>query len=240
MYPVLLICVYLNFFYGSTKSDENNCGLSRQVLKHAFVSMNIKKSGFHRELVTTVEFSPEAPNRLRILLSYRFPSGLYIDPYQLAPQKEDQDLQVLLNSAIDVETPAHMSAGFTALVYMSLVGKKLKFPILIHGRYHKPSLTEENFQFVQIELPKLMFKADNCIPVHLLPPHNVVDAPCTAVNISMCQWLNIQNLQEHRHVTLEMPLGDESVVNPVCAGTLLVTLLCCVVLSRRILKNGQC
>ncbi|XP_067086797.1 phosphatidylinositol-glycan biosynthesis class X protein isoform X3 [Osmerus mordax] len=217
MYPVLLICVYLNFFYGSTKSDENNCGLSRQVLKHAFVSMNIKKSGFHR-----------------------FPSGLYIDPYQLAPQKEDQDLQVLLNSAIDVETPAHMSAGFTALVYMSLVGKKLKFPILIHGRYHKPSLTEENFQFVQIELPKLMFKADNCIPVHLLPPHNVVDAPCTAVNISMCQWLNIQNLQEHRHVTLEMPLGDESVVNPVCAGTLLVTLLCCVVLSRRILKNGQC
>ncbi|XP_046906053.1 phosphatidylinositol-glycan biosynthesis class X protein isoform X3 [Hypomesus transpacificus] len=119
MYPVLLFCVYLLFFYGSTKSDENNCGLSSQVLKHAFVSMNIKKSGFHRELVTTVEFSPEAPNRLRILLSYRFPSGLYIDPYQLAPPKEDLDLQVLLNSAIDVETPAHMSAGFTALVYTS-------------------------------------------------------------------------------------------------------------------------
>ena len=69
---------------------------------------------------------------------------------------------MLLNSAIDVETPAHMSAGFTALVYVSLVGKKLKFPILIHGRYHKPSLTEENFQLVQIELPNLMFKADNC------------------------------------------------------------------------------
>ncbi|XP_046906054.1 phosphatidylinositol-glycan biosynthesis class X protein isoform X4 [Hypomesus transpacificus] len=96
MYPVLLFCVYLLFFYGSTKSDENNCGLSSQVLKHAFVSMNIKKSGFHR-----------------------FPSGLYIDPYQLAPPKEDLDLQVLLNSAIDVETPAHMSAGFTALVYTS-------------------------------------------------------------------------------------------------------------------------
>lgn len=39
-------------------------------------------------------------------------------------------------------------------------------------------------------------------------------------------------------MSLEIPLGDGSLVEPVCAGTLLVTLLCCVILSRSIWMHG--
>lgn len=238
MYPILVnICAVSLFIYGSTKADDNNCVLSRKILEHALVAMDIVKSGFHRELVTTVEVGPEAPNGLGVLLSHSLPSGVYMDPYQLASLKEDSGLQVLLNSSIDVEAPAHMSPGVTALVFLPLVGGRLTFTIPVHGRYHRPSHTGEEFEIVKIEMPKLMLKVDTCTQVHLPPAFNIVDAPCTAANISLCHWLEIHK-QEQSHVTLKMALGDESLVSPVWAGTLLVTLLCCGVLSRRIQKTG--
>lgn len=51
---------------------------------------------FPRETVTIVELSPDVVSGARVLLVYRWPSGVYVDPYQLAFLREQRDWQVRL------------------------------------------------------------------------------------------------------------------------------------------------
>ncbi|CAB1324314.1 unnamed protein product [Coregonus sp. 'balchen'] len=150
------------------------------------------------------------------LLVHRLPSGIYIDQYQLASLKEDTGLQVLLGSEVDLEAPAHISDELIVLVYPAVDQGSLKATLPIHGRYHKPSLAGKRFELVLIELPKLILRTDTCTQLISFPPYKIEQDP----------------------VSLEIPLGDGSLVEPVCAGTLLVTLLCCVILSRSIWRHG--
>ncbi|XP_010870164.2 phosphatidylinositol-glycan biosynthesis class X protein [Esox lucius] len=229
------VTVYLVLF-GSTRA-ENNCGLSRTWLETLSVTVDIKKNGFHRELVTTIGFSPGSLDGLEALLVYRLPSGIYIDPYQLASLKEDTGLQVLLSSPVDLEAPAHLSKKVTIFVYPLLDQGGFRATVPIHGRYHKPSLAGKSFELVKIEHPKLILRTNTC--THLsFPPYKIFDAPCSVHNLSTCQWLEIQHLEKQDPVSLEIPLGDGSLVAPVCAGNLLVILLCCIILSRSIWKHG--
>ncbi|KAJ7992929.1 hypothetical protein DPEC_G00267170 [Dallia pectoralis] len=225
------------FIFGSTRA-ENNCGLSRTWLETVSVTMDIRKNGFHRELVTTVDFSPGFPDGLEALLVYSLPNGIYIDPYQLASLKEEAGLQVLLSSPVDLEAPAHMSEKATTFVYLLLDQGGLRATVPIHGRYHKPSLAGKSFEHVKIELPKLKLRTNTCEHLLSFPPYKMVDAPCSVQNVSMCHWLEIQLLKDPDPVSFPLPLGDGSLVVPVCAGNLMVTLLCFIVLSRSIWTHG--
>lgn len=49
---------------------------------------------YFREVVTTVELSPDVPRGIRVLLVHRWPRGVYIDPYQLASLSDQSDWQV--------------------------------------------------------------------------------------------------------------------------------------------------
>ncbi|CDQ71396.1 unnamed protein product [Oncorhynchus mykiss] len=238
MFVFFSTCTVYLVLFGSTQADENSCGLSMTWLETVSVTMDVSKNGFHRDLVTTVDFGPGFPDGLEAQLVHRLPSGIYIDQYQLASLKEDTGLQVLLGSAVDLEAPAHTSEEFLVLVYPALDQGILKATLPIHGRYHKPSLAGKRFELVEIKLPKLILRTDTCTQLISFPPYKIVDAPCTVHNLSICQWLEIQHLQEQDPVSLEIPLGDGSLVEPVCAGTLLVTLLCCVILSRSIWMHG--
>ncbi|XP_071371682.1 phosphatidylinositol-glycan biosynthesis class X protein [Centroberyx affinis] len=226
-----------------TETDEKNeniCVLLKQWLDSTSVSMEINKQGFHREVVTTVEFSPDGPNGLKVLLVHRWPRGIYVDPYQLASLSDHSDWQVLLGSAIDLEVPAHKTEGFVTLVYPTLDGqipRLLKTTIPIHGRYHEPSFVGKKFAFVNLEPPELLLRTDKCTQPSYLQPHTVVDAPCTADNSSICQWVKIQHQQEQGHASLQFTVGDGSLVIPVCSGTLLVTMMCCLALSKNIWKH---
>ncbi|KAM6939140.1 phosphatidylinositol-glycan biosynthesis class X protein [Lycodopsis pacificus] len=226
------------FIEKDVKENESHCGLLTRWLESSLVSVEITKKGFHREVVTTVELSPDVLSGARVVLVHRWPRGVYVDPYQLASLSEQSDWQILLDSAIDLEVPAHQTAGFVTYVYPSLDGPtpRLKVTIPIHGRYHEPSYDGGTFTSVDIEHPELLLRTEKCTQLHNVEPHAVVDAPCTHDNSSTCPWVKLQH-QERGLVRVQFPVGDGSLVTPVCAGTLLVTMLCCVALSKHMWKH---
>ncbi|KAJ3599327.1 hypothetical protein NHX12_033290 [Muraenolepis orangiensis] len=156
------MCVYLS---GGEK-DPHVCGLGRQWLESVLVSTDIHGKGFHRDLVTTVKFSPAVPDVLNLLLVHKLPSGIYVDPYQLASLSGDSHLQILLDSAIDLEAPAHRTRGFAALVFALLVtdgsSNLLKMTVPIHCRYHEPSLGEDKTAYVSVAPPDLLVRSGTC------------------------------------------------------------------------------
>ncbi|KAF7659101.1 hypothetical protein LDENG_00003250 [Lucifuga dentata] len=233
----------LSICYCWTEKDEKNesfCGLLKQQLESTSVSIEIIKNGFHREVITTTEVSPDLLNDLRVLLVHQWPRGIYVDPYQLASLSEHSDWQILIGSAIDLEISAHKTSGFVTLVYPTIDGqtpRTLKITIPIHGRYHEPSFVGKTFASVDLEPPELLLWTNKCPQLYNLELHTVVDAPCGADNSSMCPWIKAQPQQEKSHVTLQFPVGDGSLVTPVCGGSLLVTMMCCAALCRYMWKH---
>lgn len=47
-----------------------------------------------REVETTVTFGYDAPSGIRIMLLHRWPSSVYVDPYQLESLRGQSDWQV--------------------------------------------------------------------------------------------------------------------------------------------------
>ncbi|XP_029285794.1 phosphatidylinositol-glycan biosynthesis class X protein [Cottoperca gobio] len=218
------------------EKNANHCDLLKQWLESSLVSVEIIKKGFHRDVVTTVELSRDVLSGVRVLLVHRWPRGVYVDPYQLASLRDQSDWKILLDSAIDLEVPAHETSGFVTYVYPTPDGPTLtllKVTIPIHGRYHKPSFVGEIFTSVDIEPPELLLRTEKCMQLNNVKPHSVVDAPCSPDNSSTCSWVKLQHQpQERAPVAVQFPVGDGSLVTPVCGGTLLVTMLCCVALSK--------
>ncbi|XP_056235199.1 phosphatidylinositol-glycan biosynthesis class X protein [Seriola aureovittata] len=222
------------------EKTESHCDLLKQWLESTSVSVEISKKGFHRELITTVDLSPDVLSGVRVLLVHRWPRGVYIDPYQLASLRDQSDWQILLDSAIDLEVPAHKTSGFVTYVYPNHDDpnpRRLKVTIPIHGRYHEPSSVGKTFTSVDIQPPELLLRTEKCTQLNNSEPHTVVDAPCTVHNSSTCPWVKIQHQQEHGPVSLQVPVGDGSLLIPVCSGTLLVTMICCVALSKYMWKH---
>lgn len=221
-------------------NDENHCGLLKQLLESSQVSVEINKKGFHREVVTTVQLSPDVLSGVRVLLVHRWPRGVYLDPYQLASLSEESDWQILIDSAIDLELPAHKTSGFVTYVYPTLDGPTpglLKVTIPVHGRYHEPSFDGKTFTSVDIEAPELLLWTEKCTQLSIFEADAVVEAPCNADNSSTCSWVKLQHQQERGLVGLQVPVGDGSLVTPVCGGTLLITMICCAALSKYLWKH---
>ncbi|MBN3325550.1 PIGX protein, partial [Atractosteus spatula] len=222
------------------QSGEERCGFTRQWLESLTVSRELRKNGFHRELVTSVCCGLGSPKNLHFLLVERLPKGIYIDPYQLTSEQHDTGLQVLLDTEIDVEAPAYISSAFSALVYPTRDPASpvcLKAVVPIHGRYHRPSDSGKRTAPIDIENPRLLLRADSCdLPPNFIP-YTLTDAPCTALNHSMCRWLQIHSAQEPGPLRLEIPVGDMRLVGFVSAATLLVTLLSCGYLAGAVWRN---
>uniref|UniRef100_A0A3P9HC43 Phosphatidylinositol-glycan biosynthesis class X protein n=1 Tax=Oryzias latipes TaxID=8090 RepID=A0A3P9HC43_ORYLA len=229
-------CVYL---IKEGNGDQEPCFFLKGLQPSLYVELSPK--GFHRDVVTTVELGSETPADVRALLVYRWPRDVYVDPYQVASLSHQRGWQMLFNTAIDLEEPAHRTSEFSTYVYPSHAGptpNPLKVTIPIHGRYHKPSFDGKTFTPVHIELPELLLWTKKCTPFQRLEPHTVLDAPCTASNTSICSWVKIQNPNKNSvHMSLHLPVGDGSTVRLICAGTLVVTLICCVVLCHSMLKH---
>lgn len=47
-----------------------------------------------REVVTTVKLSPDDVSGVRVMLLHRWPSSVYLDPYQLTSLSDQSDWQV--------------------------------------------------------------------------------------------------------------------------------------------------
>nr|XP_019936608.1 PREDICTED: phosphatidylinositol-glycan biosynthesis class X protein [Paralichthys olivaceus] len=235
MYLILLfLLTWLATCQCSIEQDTKDCDPLKLCLESTSVSVELSKQGFHREVITTVELSPAVLGSVRVLLVYRWPQGVFIDPYQLASLRDQRDWQILIDSAIDLEVPAQKTSGFVSYVFPTPddpTPRLLKVTIPIHGRYHEASSVGKTFTSVDIQPPELLLRDDKCLQLKNLEPCTVVDAPCSVDNSSTCAWVKIQQHQ-HGPVSVQIPVGDRSLVMPVCGGTLLVTMICCVVLSK--------
>ncbi|XP_041862284.1 phosphatidylinositol-glycan biosynthesis class X protein [Melanotaenia boesemani] len=219
---------------------QDHCGLLKQYLEASTVSVELTKRGFHRDLINTVELGPDTLGDVRVLLVHRWPSGVYVDPYQLAFMSDQRDWQILFDSTIDLEMPAHKTSGFLTYIYPSYTGPTptiLKVTIPVHGRYHEPSSVGEMFTSVYIDHPELLLRTEKCAQLNLLEPHTVVDAPCTVNNSSTCSWVRVHQQQELGPLSFQLPVGDGSAVVYICGGTLLATMICCAALSKYMWKH---
>lgn len=144
-----------------------------------------------RQVKTTVELSLGLSAGIQVMLLYRWPRGVYLDPYQIASlrdqrkwqvcKKERTELiitpksmytkchffsicQILIDSAIDLELPAHKTQGFVTYVYPIPEGPtpRINVTIPIHGRYHQPSFEGKTFTSVHIEPPDLLLRSAKC------------------------------------------------------------------------------
>ncbi|XP_028300912.1 phosphatidylinositol-glycan biosynthesis class X protein isoform X2 [Gouania willdenowi] len=219
MYLVLFALLVFSTCHCLDNNEENQdpCGLLRQWIETSSMSVDLNKEGYHR-----------------------WPRGVYVDPFQLASMSAQRDWQILLDSAIDLELPAHQTSGFVTFVYpglSKLTSGPLKVTIPVHGRYHMPSSDGEAFTFITIEAPELLLRTETCTRLSSLEPHAVVNAPCTVNNLTTCGWVQIQQNQMIGPISFQIPVGDGSLVVPVCGGTLLITLICCVALTKYMWKH---
>uniref|UniRef100_A0A673FU24 Phosphatidylinositol-glycan biosynthesis class X protein n=1 Tax=Sinocyclocheilus rhinocerous TaxID=307959 RepID=A0A673FU24_9TELE len=203
-------------------------------LKSVSVSVKISKAGFHRDLQYRVQWS-STDHDVQALLVQKLPSGVYMDAYQLETLRRDTGLEVLLDSEVDLEAPEYLSSGFTALVFLSGTHEAV---VPVHGRYHRPSDSSKPVK-VDIEPPRVLLRSDQCRTLGPGVRGVVVEAPCTVSNHSICSWMQILDLQGDAGVSLELPVGDSSLVLTVCAGTVLTAVLSCVYLLRNIWKHGS-
>ncbi|XP_028856789.1 phosphatidylinositol-glycan biosynthesis class X protein [Denticeps clupeoides] len=220
--------------------EHDACPFTAQGFRSLRLLVDVNRRGFHRDLVYSVRHDNGLPADLRVLLIHKLPSGIYMDVYQLESLKKDAGLQVLLNSEVDLEAPAYWSPAFFAFVYPTshpTMPWHLQAVVPFHGRYHRPSLSGKWEQLV-IEPPKLLLKSDICKPLFSSLSHKVIEAPCTAKNYSFCTWIEFDNLQGPKAVTLDLPVGDLSLTLPVCGGTLAITVICSLYLSQTIWKYG--
>lgn len=201
---------------------------------NSVISMELKNTGFHRELVTTVRFNKHGLLH-KALLVYNMPKDIYLDPYQLESMRDQKNWEMLLDSTINLEMPAHKSSGFRTYLYVHLEGStdgQINLTIPIHGRYQKPSFKGNDFIAITIPPPDLLLRTvQNCTQLNNLESFSLVDAPCTADNSSTCQWIKLHHKQLPGPVTLRVPVGDASQVIPVCGGTLVLTIISCAALS---------
>ncbi|CAG10935.1 unnamed protein product [Tetraodon nigroviridis] len=240
---VLLVLLYLpacHCLNGKEEKNENQCDLLKKSLESSSVWVEITKKGFHRQVETTVELSLGVLTGVQVMLLYRWPRGVYLDPYQIASLHKQSNWKILIDSATDLESPAHKTRGFVTYVYPIPEGPtaRIKVTIPIHGRYHEPSFEGKTFTSVHIEPPDLLLRAENCPSFSSFKPHNVISAPCRADNSSTCSWVKGHSHKEPGSVSsFQLPVGDGRLLMPVSAGTLLVTLICCLLLSKYMWKH---
>ncbi|XP_029683501.1 phosphatidylinositol-glycan biosynthesis class X protein isoform X2 [Takifugu rubripes] len=236
---LLLFCLPSCQCLNEKEQSEDQCDLLKRSLESSSVLVEITKEGFHRQVETTIELSLGLSTGIQVMLLYRWPRGVYLDPYQIASLRDQRKWQILIDSAIDLELPAHKTQGFVTYVYPIPEGPtpRINVTIPIHGRYHQPSFEGKTSTSVHIEPPDLLLRSAKCTQFSIFEPDDVINAPCTPDNSSTCSWVKGHSQQVQDPVCLHFPVGDGLLLMPVCAGTLLVTMICCVLLSKYMWKH---
>ncbi|TRY91941.1 hypothetical protein DNTS_029645 [Danionella cerebrum] len=136
VYFCYLLAVILYFLNHVDANEGVNCFPS-EWLESLSMSVTVTKAGFHRDLDYSVHLTP-VDHAVQLLIIQKLPSGVYMDHYQLESLRQDLDLEVLLDSEVDVEAPEFLSSEFAALIF--LPSSSLSVSIPIHTRIRDQSL----------------------------------------------------------------------------------------------------
>lgn len=224
-------------FQSCLSSDKRSCGQILVERKH-------NKPGFHRDLVTFVEWDilsnfDDDSNQLdcQLLLVEHFPSGIYIDPDQIKNEVEFGGPEVLTTETINVESLAHHASSHKIFVFPKIaIDYRLKtmsanITIPVHLRYHQAAIGTK-FASVSLSSPKVFGRCNGVTSPALECGTPPIKAPCNAKGMPSCDWIplnsvNKDTLQSDIPVVFHVPVGQIEHSWSIIALTVLSTMAGC-------------
>ncbi|XP_074070880.1 phosphatidylinositol-glycan biosynthesis class X protein [Macrotis lagotis] len=229
---VLLSCA------AASRSGKNaNCS-------EIILIQEIVKDGFHRDFLIRVKLGTNIENSqtCNVLIKYHLPTGLYVDPYELASLQEHNVTEaMIIQDTIDLEAPDYAAEEFDVFVYAksdSQCSECFSTILPVHCRYHHPEEKEER-AFVMVKNPELFVSCYNDVPSLNCLKQYVMEAPCSVRNKYICQWNNVKYKLANQNAILQVPVGLRIHCLIVCVLTLLVTVLCSGLILTAVFKHGH-
>ncbi|XP_065413194.1 phosphatidylinositol-glycan biosynthesis class X protein isoform X3 [Chrysemys picta bellii] len=208
------------------------------------VTQQLLKEGFHRDLLTKVELGAgdEAIGSCTVAIKEHLPTGLYVDPYELASlQQHNLTEALMIPDTVDVESPEYLATDLAIVVYMKpdpQCACCFKAMLPVHCRYHRP--TEEDGEALAfLKSPEILIHCHKSFLSVECWKYSEVEAPCSVRNRHTCHWNKVKYKHVNKEVILQVPVGLKQHAALVCAVTLLTTVLCSSLVLAAVCKYGH-
>ncbi|KAM6160057.1 phosphatidylinositol-glycan biosynthesis class X protein [Erethizon dorsatum] len=216
----------------------------RATCPEIILRQEVSKDGFHRDLLIKVKFgeSIEDLQTCRLLVKQSIPTGLFVDPYELASMQEKNITEaVMVSENFNIEAPSYLSKESEVLIYarqdVQCVDCFHAF-LPVHYRYHRPH-GEDAETLIVVSNPDLLMSCDQEFRVLKCWAQSEAAAPCALKSQDICQWSSLKYRTIHKNVTLRVPVGLTTHTSLVCSVTLLITILCSTLILKAVFKYGN-
>ncbi|XP_034527054.1 phosphatidylinositol-glycan biosynthesis class X protein [Ailuropoda melanoleuca] len=216
----------------------------RATCSEIILRQEVLKGGFHRDLLIKVKFgeSIEALQTCRFLIKQYIPTGLFVDPYELASLRERNITEaVMVSEDFNIEAPNYLSKESEVLIYARQDSQCIdcfQAFLPVHYRYHRPH-SKDGETFIVVNNPDLLMYCDQEFPILKCWAEKQVAAPCALKDKDICQWNNMKYKSVYKNVTLQVPVGLTIHTSLVCSVTLLITILCSTLILVAVFKYGH-
>uniref|UniRef100_A0A4X1TV20 Phosphatidylinositol-glycan biosynthesis class X protein n=2 Tax=Sus scrofa TaxID=9823 RepID=A0A4X1TV20_PIG len=216
----------------------------RATCSEIILKQEVLKDGFHRDLLIRVKFGEgiEDLQTCRVLIRQYIPTGLFVDPYELASLREKNITEaVMVSENFNIEAPDYLSKESEVLIYARQDPQCtdcFQAFLPVHYRYHRPHCNDEE-TFIVVNNPDLLMYCDQEFPVLKCWTQSEMTAPCALNSQDICQWNNMKYKSVYKNVTLLVPVGLTIHTSLVCSVTLLVTVLCSALILVAVFTYGH-
>ncbi|XP_032450476.1 phosphatidylinositol-glycan biosynthesis class X protein [Lynx canadensis] len=216
----------------------------RATCSEIILRQEVLKDGFHRDLLIKVKFgeSLEDLQTCRLLIKQYIPSGLFVDPYELASLRERNITEaVMVSENFNIEAPNYLSKESEVLIYARQDSQCIdcfQAFLPVHYRYHRPH-SKDGETVIVVNNPDLLMYCDQEFPILKCWAQSEVAAPCALKSKDICQWNNMKYKPVYKNVTLQVPVGLTIHTSLVCSVTLLITILCSTLILVAVFKYGH-
>ncbi|XP_065731915.1 phosphatidylinositol-glycan biosynthesis class X protein [Phocoena phocoena] len=216
----------------------------RATCSEIILRQEVLKDGFHRDLLIKVKFgeSIEDLQTCRLLIKQYIPTGLFVDPYELASLRERNITEVVMVSEnFNIEAPNYLSKESEVLIYARQDSQCIdcfQAFLPVHYRYHRPH-SKDGETFIVLNNPDLLMYCDQEFPILKCWAQSEVTAPCALNSKDNCQWNNMKYKSVYKNANLQVPVGLTIHTSLVCSVTLFITILCSTLILVAVFKYGH-
>uniref|UniRef100_A0A8C5P2H0 Phosphatidylinositol-glycan biosynthesis class X protein n=1 Tax=Jaculus jaculus TaxID=51337 RepID=A0A8C5P2H0_JACJA len=184
------------------------------------------KDGFHRDLLIKVKFgeSIEELQTCRLLIKHYIPTGLFVDPYELASLREKNLTEAVM---VSEKAPNYLPEESEDLIFARQDAQCIDcFQAFspVHYRYHRPH-RKDGDTLIVVSNPDLLMYCDQEFPILKCWAQSQVPAPCALKSKEICQWSNMEYKSILENLTLQVLVGLTVHKSLVWSVTLLITTL---------------
>lgn len=223
---MVLLCVLqlIKFSEG-----HDNCHIFDKI--NLIVNSSISQDGFHRSLLTSVKIDGQ-PFINQIVLSFKIPSGLYVDPEELNYFQNDYEtFQYVVDKKINVELPEYKSEPFNLHLKIPVTNEQAFASVPIHVRYHKSQNCSKETDHVEVAVDKPA--------VYVVAPKSTCEALFDTVSMWGSLWVKVpyKLTSEPHTLKINIPVGCLEDTGLVLSLTTIVTIFGCCWLGFVLFKN---